>query len=152
MFDMIPWKKGSPRQVVRFRTELDNLFNRFFKMDLPFERELFEDTGWYPAVDVSESGRDITVKAEIPGSEAKDIDVSLEGRTLTLKGEKKQEKEEKKENIHRIERSYGYFNRRIELPAEVDPDKVEAAYKKGILTIKLKKTKEADTRTIEIKS
>ena len=68
---------------------------------------------------------------------------------LSIKGEKKQEKEE---NVYRIERSYGYFNRRIELPAEVDPERVEAAYKKGVLTIKLKKTQVSDTKKIEIKS
>jgi HSP20 family protein len=152
MFEMMPWRKRSPKQVTRFRSELDDLFNRFFEMDFPTTREMFKEGGWYPSVDMNESGKEITVKAEIPGVEAKDIDVSLEGRMLNIKGEKKQEKEEKEENFVRSERSYGYFNRRIELPAEVDPDKVEAVYKKGVLTVKLRKIKEADTKKIEIKA
>jgi HSP20 family protein len=71
---------------------------------------------------------------------------------LTIKGEKKQEKEEREENFHRMERSYGYFNRTIELPCEVDSEKVDASYKKGVLKIELKKTKESESRQIEIKS
>lgn len=152
MFAMMPWKKRSPKQLTRFRGELDDLFSRFFETDFPLTREFFEDTGWHPLVDVSESGRNITVKAEIPGVDAKDIEVTLDGRMLNIKGEKKQEAEESKENVHRIETSYGYFNRRIELPAEVDPDRVEAAYKKGVLTIKLRKTEVSDAKKIEIKS
>ena len=68
------------------------------------------------------------------------------------KGQEKKEKEEKEENYHRMERSYGYFNRTIELPSEVDPEKVDASYKKGVLKIELKKTKESETKKIEIKS
>jgi HSP20 family protein len=71
---------------------------------------------------------------------------------LTIKGEKKREKEEKDENYHCMERSYGYFNRTIELPADVDPEKVDASYKKGVLKIELKKTKESEIKKIEIKS
>jgi HSP20 family protein len=152
MFDLMPWKKRTPKQVVRFRNELDDLFNRFFDVGFPEPGEFLKEFDWYPSVDVSESGNTITVKAEIPGVDAKDIEVSLEGTVLTIKGEKKQEKEEKEENHHHSERSYGYFHRRVELPAEVDPDKVEAAYKNGVLTIQLIKTKESATRKIEIKS
>jgi len=151
MFDMMPWKKRSPKQLTRLRDEPGDL-SRFFETDFPLAREFFRDTGWHPLVDVSESGQDITVKAEIPGVDSKEIEVTLEGRMLSIKGEKKQETEEKEENVYRIERSYGYFNRRLELPAEVDPERVEAAYKKGVLTIKLKKTQVSDTKKIEIKS
>ena len=69
---------------------------------------------------------------------------------MTIKGEKKQEAEQKDENYHRMERSYGYFIRTIELPAEVDPDKVDASYKKGVLKVELKKTRESETKKIEI--
>lgn len=91
------------------------------------------------------------MKAELPGVETEDIDVSLDGRMLTIKGEKKHEKEEKKENYHRVERSYGYFNRSIELPAEVDASKVDASFKKGVLKIELNKTKATETKKIQIK-
>jgi HSP20 family protein len=113
---------------------------------------MFKEDSWFPTIDISEGKKDITVKAEIPGVEANDIDISLNGKLLTIKGEKKQEKEEKEENYHRMERSYGYFNRTIELPSEVDPEKVDASYKKGVLKIELKKTKESETKKIEIKS
>jgi HSP20 family protein len=152
MFDLMPWKKRGSSEVTRFRSELDNLFDRFFDLDFPSTRDLFKESGWFPSVDISEGKKEITVKAEIPGVEAKDIDIALDGRRLTIKGEKKQEKEEKEENLHRVERSYGYFNRTVELPTEVDPGKVDAAYKKGVLTIVMKKTKEAEAKKIEVKT
>ena len=84
--------------------------------------------------------------------DAKDIDVSLSGRHLTIKGEKKKEKEEKDKNFHRIERSYGSFHRTIELPTEVDESSVKASYKKGVLKIELAKIKGAESKTITVKS
>jgi HSP20 family protein len=92
------------------------------------------------------------LKVEIPGVEARDIDVSLDGRRLMIKGEKKQEKEEKEENFHRTERRYGQFRRTIELPAEVDPSKVDASYKRGVLKIELKKTKESQPKKNSVKT
>jgi len=97
-----------------------------------------------------EERKDITIKAEIPGIEAKDFDVSIDGRLLTIKGEKKQEQKEKDETYYRVERLYGYFKRTIELPAEVDPNKVDASYKRGILKIRLRKSKESKTKRIKI--
>ena len=94
----------------------------------------------------------ITVKAEIPGCEAKDIDVKLDGRMLTISGEKKQEKEEKDENFHRVERTYGSFSRMVELPGEVNPEDVDATYKKGVLKLVLKKIRETEAKKIEIKT
>ena len=105
-----------------------------------------------PAVDVTETDKEILVSAEIPGMEAKNIDISLNGRVLTLKGERKNEHEEKGANIHRIERSYGTFTRSFELPADVDAGKVEAGYKDGILKVNLKKTEAQKTKKIEIKT
>ena len=71
---------------------------------------------------------------------------------MTIKGEKKQEKEEKDSNYHRIERSYGYFNRSVDLPVEVDPEKVDASYKRGILKIIMRKSKESETKKIDVKT
>lgn len=106
-----------------------------------------------PRVDVAETEKEITVTAELPGLEEKDIEVTLEGDTLSLKGEKKAETEEKGKNFHRMERSYGTFQRMIPLPVDVDPAKVQAAFKKGILTVTLAKIPAAQTRTkkIEVK-
>ena len=98
----------------------------------------------------SEGNKNITVKAEIPGTEAKDLNISIDGRFLTTKGEKKREGKEKDENYYRVERSYGYFNRTIELPAEVNSDKVNASYKRSILKIELRKAKGSETKRIKI--
>ena len=152
MFEIMPWEKRELKDLVGMKKELDKLFNRFFDADFPSAREFFLKDQWAPRVDVSEGKKEITVKAEIPGCDAKDIHVSLEGRTLTIKGEKKKEKEEKDENVHRVERSYGYFSRSMELPAEVDQENVDAAYKKGVLKLVFIKTKETAGKKIEIKT
>jgi HSP20 family protein len=152
MFDLMPWRKREGKDLVGFRSELDNLFNRFFDIDFPISREFFKEGQWMPRVDVSEGEKEITVQAEIPGCDAKDINVSLDGRTLTIKGEKKQEKEEKEKNFHRVERSYGSFTRKMNLPAEVDQEDINASYKKGVLKLVFKKTKETEGKKIEIKT
>jgi HSP20 family protein len=152
MFELMPWKKREQKDWVNLRRDFDDLANRFFDRDFWAPSDMFKEDSWFPTIDISEGKKDITVKAEIPGVEANDIDISLNGKLLTIKGEKKQEKKEKEENYHRMERSYGYFNRTIELPSEVDPEKVDASYKKGVLKVELKKTKESETKKIEIKT
>lgn len=129
---------------------MDRLFDRVFdwrRFDLTVR-----SGQWTPAIDVSETDKEILVKAEIPGMEAKDIDISLDGRVLTLKGEKKTEQEEKEENYHRVERRYGTFSRSFELPADVDTNKVNATYKDGVLKLNLTKTKAQTVKKIEIKA
>jgi HSP20 family protein len=101
-------------------------------------------------VDVSETEKEIIVNAEIPGVEAKDIDVNLDGNVLTIKGERKREHEEKEENFHRIERSYGSFYRALRLPTEVDGERIKATYKKGVLRITMPKSKKEAGKKIEI--
>jgi HSP20 family protein len=91
------------------------------------------------------------VKAEVPGMDAKDISISLTGDVLTIKGEKKQEKEEKEEDYHVVERCYGSFSRSIRLPAEVESGKVEASYKHGILRITLPKSEKVKAKEVKIK-
>jgi len=151
MKNLIPWRRSN-RQPTHFQGNLDDLFDRFFNDPLFPTPSMLSDEIWYPSVDVSENKKNIVVKAEIPGVDLKDIDVSLDGRVLTIKGEKKQEKEESDEHYLRLESAYGYYRRSIELPADVDPSKVDAKYKNGILKIKLKKAREAETRTIKIKT
>jgi HSP20 family protein len=103
---------------------------------------------------VSETDKEIKVSAELPGMDEKDIDVSLTRDSLTIKGEKKQETEDKGEDYYRMERSYGSFTRSIPLPIEVDTDKVQATFKKGVLEITLPKTARAiqETRKIPVKA
>ncbi len=111
-----------------------------------------EDAEWLPALDVSETKDEIVVKAEVPGMEAKDIDISLSGDVLTIKGQKKQEKKQKDENYHMSERSYGAFFRSVRLPQEVQGDKVAAQYKDGVLKITLPKSEKAKAKEIKIKA
>ena len=111
-----------------------------------------EETGFRPAFDVSETENELIVRAEIPGMEKKDIDIHLTDGVLTIKGEKRHEKEDKEENYHRIERSYGAFSRTIRLPFDVETDKVDATYKDGVLKVMLPKSETAKLKKIEVKS
>ena len=150
MFGILPWKRKKGNHSNEFRREIDNLYDRFFEPNFLPSSYLFGEGKWDPTLDISEGRKDITVKAEIPGIEAKDFDISIDGRLLTIKGEKKQEQKEEEETYYRVERSYGYFNRTIQLPTEVNPNKVDATYKRGILKIKLRKSKENESKRIKI--
>jgi len=138
MAALIPWRERI--EIERFRTEIDSLFDDFF-LRRSFGRYSEEEGEWLPAVDISENEKEIIIHAEIPGVDAKDLDITLRGRSLTMKGEREQERGEKIENYHRIERRYGSFFRSFELPADLDGDRVEAVYKDGVLTVNLPKTK-----------
>jgi len=148
MNSLIPW--GEHGELTRFRREMDRLFDRFFE-GWPFKLPA-EGREWAPSVDMSETAKYVVVKAEISGIDPKDIDVSVHGNVLTLRGERKKEHEQKGENLLRIERSYGAFSRSIRLPAEVDVGKVNATYKDGVLKINLPKTKGAAVKKIEVKT
>ena len=105
---------------------------------------------WSPAVDIYETEREIMVQAELPGVARKDIALQLENNVLTLKGERKFEKETSQENYHRIERSYGGFSRAFTIPSSVDDDKIRADYKDGILKIALPKKEQVKAKQIKI--
>src|SRR5574340_316343 len=134
------------------RREMDSLFDNFFRgFDLePFENRLGT---FSPRIDVTENDKEMKISAELPGMDEKDIDVSLQNDMLTIKGEKKEEKEDKGKDYYRMERSYGSFSRSIPLPIEVETDKVEAKFKKGVLSITLPKTAKAvaETKKIAVK-
>ena len=148
MRDLVPWSR--PGDVMGLRHEMNSLFDRFFDWR-PFG-EGREMSIWRPALDVSETPKEVLVKAELPGMDPKEIDISLSQNVLTLRGEKKQEKEEKDKSFHRIERSYGAFSRSVQLPSDVDPEDVDATYKDGVLQLKLKKTEKSVAKKIEIKA
>lgn len=126
---------------------MDNLFERFFG-----ERPSLEtiERGWVPTLDVSETKDAIAVNVEIPGIEPKDVDISLHSDILTIKGDKKQEKEEKDENYYRMERSYGNFSRSVRIPAAVKNEEIKAKYKNGILKITLPKKEEVKSKEIKV--
>ena len=141
---LMPWT-GMPS----FRQEMEKFFERFGDMKLD---ELATTGEWAPSMDVSETKEAFVVKAEVPGMDPKDIQISLQEQLLTMKGEKHQEKEEKEERYYRMERSYGSFTRTVRLPVAVDGTKVTAAFKNGLLTVTLPKTPAAKGTTIPIKA
>jgi HSP20 family protein len=122
--------------------------NRLFDFEPFFNGNGFAITT--PAVDVSEDDKAFKIAAELPGLDEKNIEVSVIGDTLVLKGEKTQEKEEKGKNWLVSERSYGSFQRRFELPDDVDRDHIDAAFAKGVLTLTLPKTTEAQKKQKKI--
>ena len=141
---LMPWTG-----TTSLRKEMDRLFDRFFESGWPEAPALGE---WEPMVDLTEDKDVVTVKAELPGVEQKDIGVSLQNGMLTIKGEKQSEKEEKDKRHHRMERSYGAFVRSIRLPAAVETGKVTATFKDGVVTITLPKAPEAKGTSIPVKA
>jgi HSP20 family protein len=129
---------------------MDRIWDNFLG-DTHFNRRFKEN--WGPHVDVSEDKTNIVVSAELPGMEATDVEVSLTGDVLTIKGEKKEEKEKKEgtdEYQHVVERSYGMFQRSFQLPANIQGDDVKASFDKGVLKIVLPKTEEARKKEISV--
>ncbi|MBW2040174.1 MAG: Hsp20/alpha crystallin family protein [Deltaproteobacteria bacterium] len=141
---LIPWRPL--RELDVLRREMDRLWDRL-SGERPIE---WEGGEWTPSLDVSETKDKVMVKAEAPGIDPKDIDISLASGILTIKGEKKQQREEKDENYHLIERNYGSFFRSVRLPVEVQEDKVKANYKDGVLKITLPKTERAKEKEVKI--
>lgn len=161
--DLVPWRgslaparreEGDGESLYDVRREMNRLFDDFFRgTDLmaPFER----GQSFTPSINVTESDEAIEVTAELPGMDEDDIDLTLSRQGLTIRGEKREEKEDEGKNYYTRERSYGYFRRSIPVSVEaVDQDKVEATFDKGILTITLPKRERAGavTKRIEVKS
>jgi HSP20 family protein len=148
----MPVKREEYDPLGLLRHEMNSLFDNFFS---GYDIEPFAGRfgTFSPSIDVKESDRELRVSAELPGMDEKDIEVSLSKDTLTIKGEKREEKEDKGKDFYRMERSYGSFSRTIPLPTEVDQDKVKAEFKKGVLTVTIPKTAKAmkEKRKISIK-
>ena len=163
---LMPWRKGRRNITVRgdeanhpfyaLQRQMNRLFDDFFGdfALLPLKGWADLESEFVPRLDIAETDKEITVTAELPGLEEKDIEVSMADGLLTLKGEKKQSSEEKEEGFTHTECSYGSFSRSIALPAEVNTDKVDASYKNGVLKIHLPKTEpeKAKARKIEVKT
>lgn len=135
--------------VGSLRKEMDRMLDRFFEAR---EEETPGMGEWAPSIDISETKDAVVVKAEIPGMDPADVQVSLQENVLIIRGEKKQEKEEKDEHYHRLERSYGAFARSLRLPVAVEAGKVSAGFKNGLLTVTLPKAAGAKAFTIPVKS
>ena len=137
------------RDALRFQDEVNRIFD-FSNRGYPANGEPFAGL-WQPAIDIYEDAEGVTLKAELPGVASEDIDLRIENNTLTLKGERKLEKEEQKENYRRVERSYGGFSRAFSLPPTVDAEKVRAESKNGVLSIFLPKREETKPKQIHVK-
>ncbi len=130
--------------------DLNRLFRKGWLRSPEFG-SIFSETGtWAPAIDVYETNDSVVIEAELPGVDPKDVDVSVDEDTLTIKGERKLEKEIKEENYLRVERAYGKFQRSMRLPAEVDVDKIKASYENGVLKINVPKVEPRKPKTVQI--
>jgi HSP20 family protein len=136
------------RELVSLQDEMNKIFDEFFTRRTG---ERANPGLWAPALDISETDSEIVVKADLPGVKKDDVSISITNNILVIRGEKKREVEENKENFHRVERLYGSFHRSIELPAVVQTDKVNASFENGVLTIILPKSEEVKPQEIEIK-
>jgi HSP20 family protein len=133
------------REVVSLQNRINSLFHNMSGEDDPLAAASF-----VPAVDIYEDAQKVMLKLEVPGIDQKDLDVRVENHTLTVKGERKFEAEEKEQNFHRIERRYGSFYRAFTLPSTVDTENVAASYNAGVLKLELKKKPEAQPKQIQI--
>jgi HSP20 family protein len=134
---------------------LQERMNRLFEDAFPnFRRRESQNYllsgDWTPAVDIYEDENEITLKADIPGVDPESIDIRVEGNTLIIKGERNFEKETKRENFHRVERSYGSFVRAFTLPYSVQTEKIDARYENGVLIAKIPKSESAKPRQIKV--
>jgi len=157
-------RHGQPRPystITQFHQELDRMFENFFRgfgfpsMGLGREHSLLAQNEWLrPTLDIAAADKEYTISVELPGVDEKDVQLELSDGTLVIKGEKKQEKEEKEKNYYRMERSYGSFQRVLSLPEDAEHEGIGAAYKNGILkiTIPRKAGPRKESRQIAIKS
>ncbi|RKY09741.1 MAG: Hsp20/alpha crystallin family protein [Planctomycetota bacterium] len=166
LYELLPIRKGRGRVPIRRHEAaepfgaLERRASRFFEdffRDFalePFGGSRYFSGGFAPSLNVSETDDEVVVSAELPGLDENDVEVSLSDGRLTIKGEKKQEEEIKDQEHYRMERSYGLFERVVELPCEVDEEKSSAEFAKGILTIKLSKVagEKAKAKKIEVKA
>ena len=132
------------RDLARIQEEMGRMLD---------EREVkpAESIGWTPACDVFEDVDEVVIRAALAGVDPKDVEIRVENGVLTLKGERRVEKEEQKENYHRVEMAYGHFTRTFALPTSVDPEKVHAESKHGVLAVHLPKRSEAKPRSVQVK-
>ena len=144
---LLALNKRRPQGLTYWHSDVDELFNRFFK---PFDTSLTTCRAW-PAVDVVDHDTAIEIRAEVPGCEPDDIEISLDGDTLTLSGEKKASLEKQEKDFYHVESSYGSFRRDIHLSAEVDPEKIEAVCDKGVLTLSCPKKDQPKPYKVKVK-
>lgn len=141
--------KWRPMQdLLDFQAEINRLFDEFFQTT-PSRIGLLEGV-WSPATDITENDEEVVVRFELPGVSPEDVHISVTDNVLTIKGEKKEEREKKDKNYHRSECVYGSFERSFTLPADVDTDKIKATFKHGVLNVVIPKAEHAKPKDIKI--
>jgi HSP20 family protein len=139
------------REIISLREAMDRLFEESFVRPFRLWPSVI-DSEWTLPIDMYETDEALVIKATLPGVEPKDVDITVTGNTLTIKGEIREEEEGKRGTVHFQERRYGKFQRSISLPSTVDPNKAEAEFKNGILTLTLPKVEEAKPKRIPVKA
>lgn len=139
-----------PSDMLNIQREINRLFDGLFRGGAQESTDLLAST-WSPSVDIAEHDNDYVVRVELPGVSKDDVKITMQDNILTIRGEKKQEKESKDLNYHRIERSYGAFQRSFALPTTVKSDRIDAVYKDGILELVLPKSEASKPKQIDVK-
>ncbi len=138
------------RDLMTIQERMNRLFDQTLSKTRTEDEEGLTASTWSPAVDIYETADSIVLKAELPGLSRENIDIQVRDNTLTLKGERRFEREVKDENYLRIERSYGAFQRGFSLPAVIQQDKIKATFKDGVLEVNLPKAEEAKPKQVKI--
>jgi len=159
--NLIPWRRKRaagandlmPATLGQLRKQIDTLFERFFRdpWSLPDVEWPWSGLLATPRTDLADSADEVTVTMELPGVDPQDVDIQITGDRLTVRGTKKAEKEEQRRDYHYVERQYGSFHRTVQLPSTVDPNKVDASYKNGVLTIRIGKRPDLRPKKIKVR-
>ncbi len=145
---IVPWTRRNRNELGTLRGQMDDLFDGFFRgLDKPFS---FLGERTWPAIDVAEKDDAILVRAEVPGCKPEDIEISVYGNTLTLSGEKKESHEANGDGYYHMESTWGSFRREVPLSAEVDPNKIEAVVKEGVLSVTLPKAEKSKAVKVKV--
>ena len=146
------WNSEFPafRGLHSLQNDMNRIFEEFFRGDI-VAGDSFFSKDWSPAVDIVENKDQYILKAELPGMKKDDVKITVENNVLTIRGEKKNEVEQKEENYHRVERSYGSFERSFAIPGTIKTNDIDAQYKEGVLTLTLPKAEEAKPKMIDVK-
>jgi HSP20 family protein len=143
---LIRWEPA--RELNSLQSEMNRLFNTFF--DTPTATPGDSGRRWIPAMDLVETDEHFVIRADLPGLSDEDVNVELEDNVLTVSGERKAEREDRKEGYYRVERAYGRFQRSLTLPEGVDAEKIEASFDKGVLEVRIPKPEERKPRRVAI--
>jgi HSP20 family protein len=156
--NLMPWKNKRESlsdelaPITALRGEMDRLFDSFFREPFGALDWPWGSGKWSPAIDVAENDKELTVQAELPGIDPKDLEISVTGNQLIISGEKKQSTERQGKDVYHSETRYGSFRRVLPLPEGIDTENVDAQYANGMLTLRLTKTSPASVKRIEVKT